>query len=620
MNRICTIALLLGSVAYAQTSSPFAMYLHDTTGVLPDTPLPALYQLASTAVGGNTPTVLKMVNSSANTVYFVDAYLSSSATTVTSNTNFSVTGDFQDQKLLPGASELIVINFAPTTTGVITGYLDLAYQVETGGCVLSGTGTICPGNITNVSTFNGTATAAQLTLTYQSGGSSLTLTPGSSSPLNFPNTSLSVTSPIVFTLNNASTAAITVPAISLAVLNVYEPSAFSIDTSAIPVALAAGQSANFTVTFAPSQIGLASGAIQIGSNTYPIQGYGIIVADIDSLQISYTNAAGVRTLPQAATPIAFGQVVPGSGASSVLTFSISNPSTSANAVTISSITVSGMGFSAAGLPAANVSLNPGGPGSSINFTITFAPTSVGAFSGSLSIGTRTFSLSGLAISSAVPGLSITTSGAVASQQQLNLVIQSSAPATVTTLGTVSMQFTPTISGVTDDAAVLFVATGGRKLNISFNTGAQTATYNNSSSIAFQTGTTAGSLTFTVAFPNTTTYIQSFTIPGATPQVASIQATRESPNLVVTLTGYDNTYSAGQLSFTFYDTSGKVIGSPIAFNEASNFQQLFFVGNNDGGLFSLQGNFPVSGDITKVGSVTVGVTNSAGQSTSSATFQ
>lgn len=279
-----------------------------------------------------------------------------------------------------------------------------------------------------------------------------------------------------------------------------------------------------------------------------------------------------------------------------------------------------MGFSAAGLPAANVSLNPGGPGSSINFTITFAPTSVGAFSGSLSIGTRTFSLSGLAISSAVPGLSITTSGAVASQQQLNLVIQSSAPATVTTLGTVSMQFTPTISGVTDDAAVLFVATGGRKLNISFNTGAQTATYNNSSSIAFQTGTTAGTLTFTVAFPNTTTYTQSFTIPGATPQVASIQATRESPNLVVTLTGYDNTYSAGQLSFTFYDTSGKVIGSPIAFNEASNFQQLFFVGNNDGGLFSLQGNFPVSGDITKVGSVTVGVTNSTGQSTSSATFQ
>jgi hypothetical protein len=617
MNRICAIALLLGSVAYAQTPSPFTLYLHDTTGVAPDTPLPTLYQLASTAVGGNTPTVLKMVNSSANNVYFIGAYLSSSATTVTSNTNFSVTGVFQDQVLVPGASELIVINLAPTATGVITGYLDLVYLVGTGGCVLTGPGTTCPVNTTNVSTFSGTATAAQLTLSYPSGGSAVTLTPASSSPLNFPNTSLSVTSPIVFTLNNASTATITVPAISLAVLNAYEPGAFSIDTSAIPVAIQAGQSANFTVTFAPSQIGLASGAIQIGSNTYPIQGYGIIVANIDSLQISYTNSAGVRTLPQAATAIAFGQVVPGSGASSVLTFNLLNPTTSANSVTIPAVTVSGAGFIAAGLPAANYSLSPG---SSINFTITFAPTSVGSFSGSLSIGTRTFSLSGLAISSAVPGLSITTSGTVTSAQQLNLVIQSSAPATVATLGTVSMQFTPTISGVRDDAAVLFVATGGRQLNISFNTGAQTATYNNSSSIAFQTGTTAGTLTFTVAFPNTTTYTQSFTIPGTTPQVASIQATRESPNLVVNLTGYDNTYSAGQLSFTFYDTSGKVIGSPIAFNETSNFQQLFFVGNTYGGLFSLEGNFPVSGDITKVGSVTVGVTNSAGQSTSSATFQ
>jgi hypothetical protein len=188
-----------------------------------------------------------------------------------------------------------------------------------------------------------------------------------------------------------------------------------------------------------------------------------------------------------------------------------------------------------------------------------------------------------------------------------------------------MQFAPSISGVTGDAAVGFVAPNPQQLNISFNAGASTATYTDQndmqqSSIPFQTGTTAGTLTFTVAFPNTTTYTQSFTIPGTTPQIASVQATRESPNLVVTLMGYDNTYSAGQLSFTFYDTSGKVIGSPIAFNETSNFQQLFFVGNTYGGLFSLGGNFPVSGDITKVGSVTVGVTNSAGQSTSSATFQ
>ena len=619
MNRICILALLLGSVAYAQTSSPFTLYVHDTTGTLPDTPLPALYQLASTAVGGSSPTVLKMVNTSSNTVYFVSAYMSSSATTVSANANFSVTGVFEDQLLAPGASVLYTVNFAPTTTGVITGYLNLAYQIEQNGCVLSGSGTVCPGNITNVSTFNGTATAAQLTLSYQnSSGTSVTLTPSSNSPLNFPNTSLSATSAITFTLSNSTAVSITVPAISLAVLSTNEPSAFSIDTSAVPVAIAAGQSANFTVTYAPSQTGLANGEIEIGSNTYPIQGYGIVVADIDSLQISYTNSTGVRTLPQSATPIAFGQVVPGSGASSVLTFNVLNPTTSANAVTISAITVSGTGFSASGLPAANYSLVPG---NSINFTIAFVPTSVGAFTGSLAIGSRTFQLSGVSISSAIPGLSITTSGTMGSQQQLNLVVQAGSPVSVASLGTLTMSFAPSVSGVTDDAAVVFPATGGRQLNISFNSGAQAATYNGQSSIAFQTGTTAGTITFTAAFPNTTTLTQSFTIPAAVPQVTSAQANWESPNLLVTLNGYDNTYTAGALSFTFYDTSGKVIGSPIAFNATSDFQQLFFVGNSDGGLFSLQASFPVTaGNINNVGSVTVSLSNSSGVATSSATFQ
>jgi hypothetical protein len=177
-----------------------------------------------------------------------------------------------------------------------------------------------------------------------------------------------------------------------------------------------------------------------------------------------------------------------------------------------------------------------------------------------------------------------------------------------------------VASVTDDPAVLFLATGGRELNISLASDAQTATYNSQSAIAFQTGTTAGSIAFVVAFPDTATYTQSFAIPSATAQLTSVQATRESPNLLVNISGYDNTYSAGQLSFTFYDTTGKVIGTPISYNASSGFKQLFFTSNTDGGLFSLQASFPVSGDVTQVGSVTVGLTNSLGQATSSAAFQ
>ena len=613
-----TLLFVLLPAAHGQGTSPFSLYVHDTTGTLPDTPLPALYQVASTPMGGSSPIVIKMVNTSVNKVYFATALVSTSATSTGNNPNFSVTGVFEDQLLVPGASVLYTVSFTPTVTGVITGYLNLAYQVQQNGCVFSGSsGTICPGNITNVSTLNGTGTAPQFTLSYQSETGPVVLTPSSSSPLNFPNSSLSSTSTITFTLANPSATALTTPAISLPVINTNEPSAFSVDTSGVPATIGAGQSASFSVTFAPSQVGLGSAVLQVGTNTYPIQGYGIVVATIDALQISYTNSTGVRTLPQAATPIPFGQVLPGSGASAVLTFNVLNPTTSANSVTIPAISVSGTGFTVSGLPTLPTVI---AVGSSITFTAAFTPTSAGTFTGSLSIGSRTFSLTGLSVSSAIPSFSITTSGTMGSQQQLNMTIQLSAPSPVSALGTLTLKFTPALANVTDDAAIFFLATSGRQLNISLAAGAQMATYNSQSGISFQTGTTAGTITFSVAFPDTTTYTQSFTIPSSIPQVTSVQATRESPNLVLSLDGYDNTYSAGQLSFTFYDTSGKTIGGPISYSAESSFQQLFFTNNPDGGLFSLQATFPVTGDVTKVGSVTVTLANSAGQTTSNASFQ
>jgi hypothetical protein len=610
--------LFFAQVLFGQVTSPFTIYIHDTTGTLPDTPLPAIYQLASTPVGSGTPLVLKMVNTSSNNVNFVVALMGTSAAGTAVSSNFSVTGVFQNEVLVPGASVLFTVNFTPTSAGLITGYLDLVFQIQQNGCVYSGTtGTVCPSNMLNVSTLNGTATAPQLTLSYQTAGGPVILTPSSSSPLNFPDTSLTSTSPITFTLANPTTISTTTPTISLPVINTNEPSAFSLNASGVPATMAAGQSANFTVTFAPSQTGLASGELQVGSNIYPIQGAGIIVATIDALQISYTNATGTRTLPQAATPISFGQVLPGSGASAVLTFSILNPTTSANSVTIPAINISGTGFSLSGTPTLPITITPG---NSASFKAAFTPVSAGSFTGSLAIGSRIFSLSGLSVTSAIPSLSINTNGTMSSQQQVNLTVQLSAPSPVSALGTITLSFAPSVANVSDDPAVLFLATGGRQLNINLASGAQTATYNSQSSITFQTGTTAGSITFSVAFPDTTTYTQTFSIPSATPQLTAVQAVRENPNLLVTISGYDNTYSAGQLSFTFYDTTGKVIGNPISYNASSSFQQLFFMNNTDGGLFSLQASFPVTGDVTQVGSVSVGLTNSLGQSTSSAAFQ
>jgi hypothetical protein len=222
----------------------------------------------------------------------------------------------------------------------------------------------------------------------------------------------------------------------------------------------------------------------------------------------------------------------------------------------------------------------------------------------------------------VPTFSLKLSAeTITSQQKVNLTVQFATPATVQAIGTLTMQFAPSISNVTTDPAIVFAATNGRQLQLNVAAGAQTATYQGQSNIAFQTGTTAGVLTFTLAFPNTTTYTQSFTISPATIHITSASAVRQNPNLLFTLNGYDNTYSAGQLSFTFYDTSGKLITpNGIAVNALANFQQLFFTNNTGGGAFSMQASFPVTGDVTQVGSVAVTLNNSAGQVSSSQTFQ
>ncbi|MBV9267389.1 MAG: hypothetical protein JO061_14550, partial [Acidobacteriaceae bacterium] len=150
---------------------------------------------------------------------------------------------------------------------------------------------------------------------------------------------------------------------------------------------------------------------------------------------------------------------------------------------------------------------------------------------------------------------------------------------------------------------------------------QAATYNGQSSITFQTGTTAGTITFTVTFPDKAPVSKSFTIAPQTVQIATATAVRQNPNLVITVTGFDNTYTCGNLNFVFYDTSGRQITpNGISVNASAAFQTYFFTQSKTGGSFSLQATFPVTGDVNQVGSVTLSLSNSSGSSTSTDTFQ
>jgi hypothetical protein len=648
------LALLLVAGAYAQ--SPLTFYIHDTTGNTADTPLPAIYQFNSTAVGSGSPLVLKGFNSSGATISLTTEYVSNTAGSTDNNSNFSVTGGFTGLTIPPGGSTIFTVNFVPVVTGPLDAYLQIAYQVQQPGCILgsvaAGATPVCPSSTAAISTLTGMATAPVVVLSYPNPDGSGPITPQAGSKISFGNVSTSASSSITFMLTNQSSVAIANPSVSLSVpqnggvpqATAYQVNTTQADGSAYPTSLLPNSSAIFVVTFAPGQTGLAADAfLNVGANSYSLIGAGIIVSDSDALQIAYVNAAGIITPVQAATPIAFDKVVAGAGGSSTLSFCVTNPLVSANPVNIS-VAVSGAGFALASAAAsANCQSTPcptstiagSLPGGSsgpltasipvcqaLAFNLIFTPgVTAGTLGGTLSFAggasTRTFTLTGQSVASPFPTLSFqVTPTVLSSQQQASITLDLASPTAIPAIGALGVAFQSNVANVTDDPAVAFTTPSGRNESITFAVGAQA-----SPAFTFQTGTTAGTITFTARnFVNTAPYSQSFTIPATAVLITSGTAVRQNPNLVITLNGYDNTYSAGQLSFSFYDISGNLLQPAIQYNASTQFHQYFFTNNQYGGAFALQATFPDTGDVTKVGSVAVTLSNSAGQTTVTETFQ
>lgn len=615
------LPLLLLFACFSLSAQTLTFAIHDNTGATADAPLPASYQFASTPQGSSSSIMLRATNNSQSAVELVLAYVGATPGSPTATPNYTVTGIAVDKVLAPAASEYFTLNFTPSTTGQLPGYLQATYAIRQGSCIFAGSsasGTPCAGVTSAVSTLIGTGTAPQISLTYDQGQGSTSLQPSATAPLDFGSVSLSSSVTVPFTLTNQTSQPLAAPSVSVNA-GIFASSAFALDVSALPAILPANSTAVFKVTFSPGQIGVTTAVLSVGSNSYSIEGFGIAVSDIDALQIYYVDSKAVRTSPQAATPISFGQLVPGAGTNNTLTFTVTNPLTSYSAVTLPSLKVSGAGYAIAGGPSLPASLQPG---AALTFTVSFNAGASGTYTGSLAIGTRVFSLSALAVMSPVPSISMQLSqNPLVSAQQVQLTIQASSAATQDTIGTIEMQFTPSVSNVADDPAIVFLATGGRKLQVTLSAGSQAATYQGQSGISFQTGTTAGTITFILTFPNTAPLTQTFTITPAIIHLSSALAVRQDPALVITVNGFDNTYTAGKMSFTFFDLKGYPF-SPDALpvDATSDFHNYFFINDPAGGSFGMQATFPVTGDITQIGSVAVTLTNSAGQTTTKLSFQ
>lgn len=382
---------------------------------------------------------------------------------------------------------------------------------------------------------------------------------------------------------------------------------FSMSAPSAPGSLAPGSFLNIFVSFEASQPAAYTATFQF--NTSSIL-FTITVVPAATL----TSAAPCTGPSSSAGTIGFGNVA----VSQMLNCTLTLTNNSAQTITVSGISISGSGFLVQP-PATPLNLPPS---STQTFTITFAPVSAVAYTGTLTVGTEQYPLTGTGSNPIVPAplIQFDTSTPQSGQQiTLSMTLPSASPIPVT--GSINMAFQPdpSVTGfLTTDPTVNFVSTSALSVGFSIASGATQATFGGHTGVVFSTGTTAGKITFTVRTsaqlngdPTTT-----IVLPAAPVQIDNAAATAIAGALNIQIWGFDNTYTAGPMAFSFFDDSGNNIGAgPINANFTSNFATYFSSDASQyGSAFAILVSFPITGNSAQVGSVTVQLTNSAGVST------
>jgi hypothetical protein len=287
----------------------------------------------------------------------------------------------------------------------------------------------------------------------------------------------------------------------------------------------------------------------------------------------------------------------------------------ASPITIATLIVAGSGFQ-----------GPVGLGAPVTlaaqqgamFSISFTASQPGVFTGTLTTDTGSYQLAATVIAPPLPlpVLSFDTSIPRSSEQH-TLSMSLVAPAPMDTNGSVNLAFAPDTTLVSSDPAVVFVATGTRSLPFSVKAGGTQALIGGASGVVFQTGTTAGRIRFTISGVeqgingDPTTELR---VAPATVAIDTASFTARPGNLDVSIVGFDNTYSMGPMSFTFYDTSGHAIDPGTIQADFTQSFYAYFAGSTAGSAFQMLVTFPVSGSLLNLASAGVTLANMAGSAT------
>jgi hypothetical protein len=377
-----------------------------------------------------------------------------------------------------------------------------------------------------------------------------------------------------------------------------------VNTSTIPYPVAPGNFMRIELQFSAGggSLGKYSATLQVNTVS--------VILTATSVATATLSVAAPCTGPDTNLNLSFGNIP----VSQSVTCSFQLLNQSSQALAVSTIAVTGGGFLFSQAPSTPLNLPPG---LSSTFTIKFAPNAATSYSGILTVDSQAFALTGTAFNPPLPTPSLTfDTNTPQSGQQITLTMTLPSPSPIAASGSINLAFQPGSAAAGGDPTVRFVANGARSMPFSIQPGATEATLSGQPGAVFATGTTAGKITFSVSTgaqlsgdPTT-----SLTLSPIPISVDNVAATSIAGALRIQVWGFDNTDSAGPMSFTFLDGLGNPIGAgPVTADFTSAFHN-YFASSTDGGAFQMLVTFPVTGNSAEVGSVDLQMTSAAGTTT------
>jgi hypothetical protein len=451
---------------------------------------------------------------------------------------FNVTGIATPKVISAGQSVTMGVTYAPTAAGTDSGSISIVSNdpASPATIALSGSGT-------NVAVGH------------------LTINP---STLTFGNVAVGSSSVLSATITNNGQAAVHISQVFAS------GTGFSDSGLATPATLAAGQSAQVQVTFAPTATGLVGGTVGISSDA---------PGAAPGLALSGTGVQPAISVSPAS--ISFGSIVDGQSKSQAVT--ITNTGTA-------NLTVTQLGSTAAGVSISGVTMPLTiAAGQSGTFSALYAPQTAGSTSGNITIASNApASPASVAVSGT--GVAATTTLAVSptSLSFGNVSVGGSANKTVTITNTGNSSATISQVGVTGQGLTVSgvsapsTLTPGQSASLSVQfSPATTSAVNGSVSIVSQSGTTSVSVTGSGAQANLAVSPGSLTFTNVLTGSTNSQAVQltNSGNASLTVTQANVTGSG-------FSTSGLSLPLTLSAGQSTSFNVQFIpqsAGTVTGGL-------------------------------------